>query len=57
MLVRGRRVDNLPEQMVIRVTADALQVDPLIVATVIAVPMLLLLVLWVSISSPRKRKK
>lgn len=57
MLVRGRRVDNLPEQVVIRVTADALQVDPLIVATVIAVPMLLLLVLWVSISSPRKRKK
>ena len=57
MLVRGRRVDNLPEQVVIRVTADALQVDPLIVATVIAVPTLLLLVLWVSISSPRKRKK
>lgn len=57
MLVRGRRVDNLPEQMVIRVTADALQVDPLIVATVIAVPMLLLLVIWVSVSSPRKRKK
>ena len=57
MLVRGRRVDNLPEQVVIRVTADALQVDPLIVATVIAVPMLLLLVIWVSVSSPRKRKK
>ena len=57
MLVRGRRVDNLPEQVVIRVTADALQVDPLIVATVIAVPTLLLLILWVSISSPRKRKK
>jgi sortase A len=57
MLVRGRRVDNLPEQVVIRVTADALQVDPLIVATVIAVSILLLLVLWVSISSPRKRKK
>ena len=57
MLVRGKRVENLPEQVTIRITADAIQVDPLIVATVVAVPMILMLLIGVSIVSTPKRKK
>lgn len=58
MLVRGKRVENLQQAAVVRVTADALQIDPLIVATVVAVPMLILLVIYVFVSdSVRRRKK
>lgn len=64
MLVRGHRVANAEEAVVIRVTADALRVEPLIVAPVAAVPMLLLLLIWLFTSPgggkarpirPRKR--
>lgn len=58
MLVRGHRVENQAEAVIIRVTADALQVDPLIVATVVAVPLLLLLIIFVFINDAvRKRRR
>lgn len=57
MLVRGHRVENEEVAAVIHVTADALQVDTLIVACVLAVPMLLLLTLYVFISDGIRRKK
>ena len=56
MLVRGHRVENQEETKAVRVTADAMQIEPMIVAPIVAVPMLLLLLIWVLISS-RKRKK
>lgn len=46
MLVRGHRVANAEEAVIIRVTADALKIDPLLVAPAAAVPMLLILLLW-----------
>ena len=36
LLIRGHRVANAPEAVVLRVTADAIQIEPLIVAPVIA---------------------
>lgn len=58
MLVRGVRIENAPEAISVRVTADALLVEPLIVATVLAVPLLILLVLLVFVDDGvRKRKK
>lgn len=55
LLVRGHRIENLEESVTIRVTADAQQIDPVVVAPVVAAPMLLLLLLWVMIRY-RKRK-
>lgn len=46
LLVRGHRVANSHLAMGIRVTADALRIEPLLVAPVAAVPMLLVLLLW-----------
>ena len=39
LLVRGRRVDNQPEARTVRVTADAMQIEPVLVAPLVAVPM------------------
>lgn len=55
MLVRGHRVENPREAATIRVTADAIQVEPMIVAAIVAVP-ILLLVLPVLMSDRRKRR-
>jgi sortase A len=43
MLVRGHRVENPKEALTVRVTADAIQVEPMIIAPIVALPMLILL--------------
>ena len=55
LLVRGHRVENKKEAKSIRVTADAIQIDPQLVAPVAAVPMLLILLIWLLVHS-RNRK-
>lgn len=45
LLVRGHRVANQPEAKSIRVTADAMRIEPIIVVPAMAVPMLLLLMI------------
>lgn len=57
LLVRGHRVENQAEAQTIRVTADALQIEPVIVAPLVAVPMLLVLLLVVLFSGNKKKKK
>ncbi len=54
LLVRGHRVDNQKQAEVIRVTADAMQVEPHLVAIAIAVPMLLVLLIILLITTRRK---
>ena len=54
LLVRGHRIENI-DARTIRVTADAMQIDPVLVAPAIAMPMLLGLLLWLLIKY-RKRK-
>ncbi len=44
LLIRGHRTDNEEE---LRISADALQIDPVLVAPVIAIPIILLLVIWI----------
>ena len=57
MLVRGHRVENsVADTVAARVTADAIQVDTLIVTPIVAAPMLLILVLGVMFSGNKKRK-
>lgn len=54
LLVRGHRIDNIAESGSIRVTADAVQIEPLIVAPVIAVPILLVLLVGVLVTDRRR---
>ena len=55
LLVRGHRIDNIEEGKTVRVTADAVQLEPLLVAPVVAIPMLLILLILLLL--PRRRKK
>lgn len=55
LLVRGHRVENTPEAARMHVTADATQFDPLFVAPVLAIPVLLLLLMILLV--PKRRRK
>ncbi len=54
LLVRGHRIKNTPEAQTVRVTSDALQIDPMIVAPAVAVPILLVLLILVFIRSGKR---
>lgn len=59
LLVRGHRIAN-PLALTIRVTADAIRLDPLLVAPAAAVPILLVLLLWLftgGSTAPRRARK
>lgn len=53
LLVRGHRVENESEE--IRVTLDAIKIDPLIVAPAVALPMLLALLFILLVSGKKKK--
>ena len=55
LLVRGHRVENQEEAQTVRVTADALQIEPVIVAPLVAVPMLLVLLVVLLVKTRKKR--
>lgn len=56
MLVRGHRIDNIEADTVsARVTADAIQVDTLLVTPVVAAPMLLVLLVLLMTRGGRKK--
>ena len=54
LLVRGHRIENLEQAKAIRVTADAMQIDPLLVAPAVAVPILLVLLILLLV--PKRSK-
>ncbi len=54
LLVRGHRVENIDEIKTIRVTADAIQIKPVLMAPLVASPMLLGLMLWLMLGKPKK---
>ena len=56
LLVRGVRVENDKELLDVRVTADALKIEPLYVVPFIAGPVLLLMILWVVLFAGGKKK-
>lgn len=57
LLVRGHRVENQESAAAIRVTADAMQIEPVLVAPAVAAPILLVLFLWLLFSGPKKGGK
>ena len=57
LLVRGRRTDNVEMEQIIKVVSDATQIKPILVAPVLAAPMLLILLVWMMISTGRKQRR
>ena len=55
LLVRGHRVENAETARTIRVTADAMQVEPLIVAPMVAAPILAVLLIWVMLGGGKRK--
>lgn len=53
LLVRGHRIENVKQSSVARVTADAMQIEPLLIASFVGIPVLLL-VFGIMIFSTRK---
>ncbi len=56
LLVRGHRVENTQDASNVFVTADAIQIKPLIVSIVVAIPLLILLLIIVCYSSRNNSK-
>ena len=54
LLVRGHRIETEEAAAVARVTADAMQIEPLIVAPVVAIP--ILLILLIGLMLPKRRR-
>ena len=56
LLVRGHRIENLKDAKNVRITADAVQIEPLLVAPIVAIPMLLLLLILLLLPVRPKKK-
>ena len=56
LLVRGHRVANAQEAKTVRVTADAVQIEPLLVAPMVAIPLLLVLLILLLLPGRRGKK-
>ncbi len=57
LLVRGKRIENSEAATAIRITSDAIRIDPILVAPVAAVPMLLVLTIYLIANPGGKKKK
>ena len=55
LLVRAHRIENQDEAQAIRVTSDAIQIEPLIVAPAVALPMLLVLLVILLVSGGKTK--
>ena len=57
LLVRGHRIANIEEARVARVTADAIQIEPLLIAPLVAAPMLLFLLIMLMIPKRKNYRR
>ena len=57
LLVRGTRIENEEIVAVKRVTADAVQIQPILVAPMVAAPILLILLIFLILPKPRKKRR
>lgn len=57
LLIRGHRIENTKQAMTVKITAEANQIEPLLVAPVIAVPILLIALILLFIPSRNKKYK
>lgn len=56
LCVRGHRIDNIEESKKIHVTSEAMQIEPLLVAPIVATPILLLLYIFACIANRRAKR-
>lgn len=56
LLVRGHRIENTPETMQVRITANAIPIDPLLTAAIAAVPMALVAITLLIIGSHTRNR-
>lgn len=54
LLVRGHRIANMEDDASVRVTADAMQIEPVMVAPIVAVPILIVLLIILMIKGRKK---
>jgi len=54
LLVRGHRIENIEESKVIRVTADAVQIDPMVVAPIALIPILFVFMIILMFSDNKR---
>lgn len=57
MLVRGHRVENLEQAQIVRVTADALIVEKMVVAPFVLVPILFVMLIFLLVSTRKKKNR
>ena len=57
LLVRGHRVENPEESKIVRVTSDAMQIEPMIIAPIVALPMLLILLIGILLPKRKKHRR
>lgn len=57
MLVRGHRVDNLEEAQIVRVTADAMIIEKMVVAPFVLAPILLVMLIFLLVGTRKKRNR
>ena len=57
LLVRGHRVENQAEDGTARITANAVQIEPVIVAPLVAIPMLLVLLAVLLLKTRKKNRR
>ena len=56
LLVRGHRIENKPDHQKVKIISDATRIEPLVIAPVIAIPILLILLVTVLIRDKRRGK-
>lgn len=56
LLVRGHRVENTFDSSNIRITSDAMQIQPIMVAPAVAAPILLLLLILLIVDTEKKKR-
>ncbi len=55
LLVRGHRIANIEEKKAVHIISEAVQIEPVVVAPIVALPMLLVLFIW--LMRPKKKKQ
>ena len=57
LLVRGHRVETEQEEAAVRLVSDGIQIEPLLVAPAVALPILLILLIFFLASGGKKKPK
>lgn len=57
LLVRGHRIENAEESLTVHITSEAIQIEPMLVSSVVGIPLLMLSMAVASAASSGRRKR